>query len=54
MSKRILKGAKPCDLPLEAPDRYNTFVIDLKAARGRSVGARPIVRRDDPPLSVIG
>ena len=30
---RILKGAKPSDLPMEQPDKYDT-VVNLKAAKG--------------------
>jgi putative tryptophan/tyrosine transport system substrate-binding protein len=29
---RILKGSKPGDLPVQAPDRY-TFAINLKTAK---------------------
>ena len=34
LADRILRGAKPGDLPLELPTRYH-FTVNLKAARDR-------------------
>jgi putative ABC transport system substrate-binding protein len=42
---KILRGAKPADIPVEQPDRYE-LVINLKAAKaiGHEVPARLVLR----------
>jgi putative ABC transport system substrate-binding protein len=44
---RIFKGAKPADMPVEQPDKYD-FIVDLSAARelGVKLPASLLARAD--------
>jgi len=47
---RILKGARPADIPVEQPDKYD-FVVDLAAARALGVKLPPsLIARADQVL----
>jgi putative ABC transport system substrate-binding protein len=48
LADRILKGAKPADLPLELPTRFQ-FAVNLKAAKaiGLTIPEAIILRADD-------
>ena len=46
---KILKGAKPGDLPVEQPSRFE-LVVNLKAAQVRGLSAAPV----DPSFAPTG
>jgi putative tryptophan/tyrosine transport system substrate-binding protein len=48
MVARILRGAKPPDMPVEQPDRFQ-LVVNLKAAKalGHEVPASLVLRADE-------
>jgi putative ABC transport system substrate-binding protein len=45
---RILRGAKPADLPVQAPIKYET-ILNLKAAKALGIDVPPslLVRADE-------